>query len=274
VSYQHNKYSTFSACHSEKGPLNQLILLNQNRLIGYFRGDFDMRIGLLGNLILNSFVATLILAAGSVSFAAEAQGTVPKVTLQAQENFNVMDEIDPFDPEIDQKLQEFDQIYQEETGEDAHIGQSKPDFGSLTLFRLPKPETCVREQCEVWVQVVRSTQTLYLYIRGEHKATWKVSSGVPGRGTPNFDKHPDGRIYDRYTSVKFPGGDYRGLGNMPYAVFIQGGFAIHGTAEVNWKKLGQRASHGCIRVHPDNAYYFNRLVRQVGVAYTWITVQE
>ena len=144
----------------------------------------------------------------------------------------------------------------------------------MFMYRQPLPETCVREQCEVWAQVVRSTQTMYLYIRGQLQGTWKISSGIPGRGTPNFDKHPDGRIYDRYTSLKFPGGDYQGLGNMPYAVFISGGFAIHGTAQSNWKRLGSKASHGCIRIHPDNAYYFNRLVRQVGVRYTWITVQE
>ena len=102
----------------------------------------------------------------------------------------------------------------------------------------------------------------------------------PHRGTPNFDKHPDGRIYNAYTSTKFPGGNYIvtvngkkvGLGNMPYAVFIRGGFAIHGTGTGNWPKLGRVASHGCIRIHPDNARLFNALVRQYGVSNTWITV--
>ena len=140
-------------------------------------------------------------------------------------------------------------------------------------FRKQKEETCVRKACPVWVQVVRSTQTLYLYENGIHTATWKVSTGK-GNGTPNMDMHPNGRIYDRYTSSRFPGGDYKNLGNMPYAVFIYGGFAIHGTAEVNWSKLGTKASHGCIRVHPDNGYKFNRLVRHYGVDYVWITVQE
>jgi len=74
-------------------------------------------------------------------------------------------------------------------------------------------------------------------------------------------------------SSKFPGGDYNGLGNMPYAVFVDGGFAIHGTTRGNWPLLGQVASHGCIRVHPDNGFIFNRLVRQHGVKNTWITIR-
>lgn len=185
------------------------------------------------------------------------------------------EELDPFDPAVEQLLNEFDQVYEQEMGQPAHIdtGSRIFNFGDMTFFKQQAP-TCVRNQCDVWAQVVKSTQTMYLYVKGQHVASWKVSTGVSGRGTPNFDMNPNGRIYDRYTSSKFPGGNYKGLGNMPYAVFITGGFAIHGTPESNWKLLGKRASHGCIRVHPDNALYFNRLVRQAGIKNVWITVQE
>lgn len=70
-----------------------------------------------------------------------------------------------------------------------------------------------------------------------------------------------------------PGGDYNGLGNMPYAVFVRGGYAIHGTVESNWPKLGTPASKGCMRLHPDNAFIFNRLIRSVGVADAWVSVE-
>lgn len=191
--------------------------------------------------------------------------------IQTAELPNVMDELDPFDPNIEQTLEQIDQDYEQETGMRSHVDEA---FDFRTLGVLREQITCVRQECDVWAQVVRSTQTLYLYLHGELAATWKVSTGIPGRGTPDMDRHPDGRIYDRYTSVKFPGGDYNGLGNMPYAVFIYGGFAIHGTAQSNWKRLGSKASHGCIRVHPDNAFYFNRLVRQTGIKNVWVTVQE
>lgn len=197
------------------------------------------------------------------SSQAQEQTVVPSET----ESFNVMDEIDPNDPNIEKMLEEYDRIYEEETGESSHLNE--PFY---SLFNLQSRNTCFRETCAVWAQVVKSTQLLYLYQNGVHMYTWPVSTGVRGL-TPNFDTHPNGRVYDRYTSTRFPGGDYQNLGNMPYAVFISGGFAIHGTGQANWKKLGRPASHGCVRVHPDNAFIFNRLVRQVGVRNVWITVQ-
>ncbi|MDG0817306.1 L,D-transpeptidase family protein [Bdellovibrio svalbardensis] len=177
---------------------------------------------------------------------------------------NTLDDLNPFDPNIDETLQNLDTIYQEETGISPFIENLLRPFGT----------GCFRDGCPVWVQVSKSRQELYLYLNGVHSATWAVSTGAPGHGTPNFDTNPNGRIYDKYSSTKYPGGDYKGLGNMPYAVFISGGFAIHGTGTANWKKLGTRASHGCVRVHPDNALYFNRLVRQHGIYKVWITVQE
>jgi hypothetical protein len=177
-----------------------------------------------------------------------------------------IEELNPFDPNVEEILNEFDKIYEEETGLSSHLEENPFDeiFGTAS---------CYRSSCAVWAQVVKSSQSMYLYVGGTLRGSWAVSTGVPGYGTPNFDKHPDGRIYDRYTSTKFPGGDYQGLGNMPYAVFISGGFALHGTPQGNWPKLGTRASHGCIRMHPDNAYMFNRLVRSYGVRNVWITVQ-
>lgn len=175
---------------------------------------------------------------------------------------SALDELDPFDPNINQKLKEMDRAYEEETGVSAHIS-------TLNFFS----SGCRRETCRVYARVEKSEQRMYLYVNGNLQGVFATSTGIPGRGTPDFDTHPDGRVYDRYTSTKFPGGDFNGLGNMPYAVFIGGGFAIHGTGVSNWKKLGHVASHGCIRIHPDNALIFNRLVRENGAMNTWITVE-
>lgn len=207
--------------------------------------------------MMKSLVAALFLVS-SMALSANAQ------SLEVNVSEYTMDELNPFDPNIEQTLEQLDQAYQEETGVSPFIENLLQPFG----------KGCFRAECPVWVQISRSRQQLYLHLNGVHSATWSVSTGAPGHGTPNFDTNPNGRIYDKYTSTKYPGGDYKGLGNMPYAVFISGGFAIHGTAESNWKKLGTRASHGCIRTHPDNAYYFNRLVRQHGIYKVWITVHE
>jgi lipoprotein-anchoring transpeptidase ErfK/SrfK len=45
---------------------------------------------------------------------------------------------------------------------------------------------------------------------------------------------------------------------------------VHGTDQVS--RLGQPASHGCVRLHPNNASTFFRLVQRYGRASTRITV--
>jgi hypothetical protein len=133
--------------------------------------------------------------------------------------------------------------------------------------------SCRKSECPLFVEVIKSEQVLHLYLDGELIDTYPVSTGVKGRETPNFSVRPSGPIFTKYTSRKFPGGNYQGLGNMPYAVFVKGGYAIHGTTPGNFRRLGGRASHGCIRLHPDNAKVFNELVRQVGLQNTWVTVR-
>ncbi len=175
---------------------------------------------------------------------------------------NVIEELNPFSPDIEDTLYELDQIYEEETGKSPY------------LYGDDKAAKCYRSSCKVWIVVDKSDQDLTLYIDGYHNGVWDVSTGKAGYGTPNFDRHPNGRIYDRYSSTRYPGGDWQGLGNMPYAIFIQGGFALHGTPQGNWRRLGTPASHGCIRMLPDNAQWLNLLVRKYGIYRVWITVQQ
>jgi hypothetical protein len=176
-----------------------------------------------------------------------------------------LEEFDPSAPNAEQILEEFDKVYEQETGESSH------PFGRIE--NLDPAEGCFRESCAVWAYIRRSEQRLYLLSYGRQIGTWLISSGT-GNKTPNFDRHPDGRMYKKYTSKAHPGGDWMGLGNMPYAVFIQGGYAHHGTPKANWKKLGTKASHGCIRAHPDNGSYFFDLVSTYGIQNAWITVTE
>lgn len=132
---------------------------------------------------------------------------------------------------------------------------------------------CRQDQCRVWARVNKTRQRLLLYVDGQLVDSFKVSTGDAKHETPNMSVRAAGPIFKKYTSKKFPGGDYMGLGNMPYAVFFKGGFAIHGTTPGNFVKLGKPASHGCIRLHPDDAVIFNELVRTVGLSETWVTVE-
>jgi hypothetical protein len=58
---------------------------------------------------------------------------------------------------------------------------------------------------------------------------------------------------------------------MPHAVFFtKKGHAIHGTNEV--KKLGKPASHGCVRLSPQNAETFFNLVKEKGLENTQVVL--
>jgi hypothetical protein len=198
-----------------------------------------------------------VLSALLLSFSAHAEMPASAEADSAVEEFN------PYAPDAEATLDAFDAAIEAETGESPFLEQSLVQTAN----------DCYRESCRVWIDVDKATQTARLYVDGRLVNQWLVSSGLPGTPTPNFDTNPNGRIYKKYSSKKFPGGDYKGLGNMPYAVFIRGGFALHGTPQGNWSMLGRKASHGCIRMHPDNGAYFNQLVRSVGISQTWITVR-
>ena len=208
----------------------------------------------------NLTAAFLLISLGAVAQANQV------IDNDNEPNFMDSQEYDPADPNIEAILQEYDRYYEQETGESPWLDDAQPD----ALFT--PVGGCYRVSCQVFIHVKKSEQKAYLYVDGALVDRWLVSTGAQGHTTPNFDKNPNGRIYNKYSSSKFPGGDYNGLGNMPYAVFIEGGYALHGTPRDNWSKLGKRASHGCVRMHPENGKKFNQLVRQAGVAKTWITV--
>lgn len=195
------------------------------------------------------------------------------------EKANPMDELNPYADDIEEQLEKMDAEYEAATGKSATLMSPLFDMDAL----MGNGVGCYQRSCKIWLLVDKSRQRAQLHVDGTPIAEgeWKATTGSPGHGTPNFDRSPalPLRIYDKYSSTKFPGGSWNGFGNMPFAVFIKGGFAVHGTTGTaktgNISKLGTvPLSHGCIRIHPDNAKIFNRLVRANGAAQTWITVQD
>jgi lipoprotein-anchoring transpeptidase ErfK/SrfK len=57
---------------------------------------------------------------------------------------------------------------------------------------------------------------------------------------------------------------------MPHSIFFYHGYAIHGTNYIS--RLGRRASHGCVRLHPRNAAILFELVQRYGKRNTRIVV--
>ncbi len=107
----------------------------------------------------------------------------------------------------------------------------------------------------VVVRVSKSRQTMYVYVDGTLAHVWPVSTARGGYTTPNGAYHPTS--LDRFhRSSKYHNSP------MPHSIFFRGGYAIHGSYETG--RLGQPASHGCIRLHPEDARELYGLVRNSG----------
>jgi lipoprotein-anchoring transpeptidase ErfK/SrfK len=115
----------------------------------------------------------------------------------------------------------------------------------------------------VLIRVDKSTQEMTVSVDGAPRYHFAVSTGRPGYGTPSGTFHPERmeRTWFSHLYYNSP---------MPHSIFFHSGFAIHGSYEIN--RLGGPASHGCIRLHPDNAATLYALVQQQGMAATTIVV--
>ncbi|MDP3525055.1 MAG: L,D-transpeptidase [Hoeflea sp.] len=108
-----------------------------------------------------------------------------------------------------------------------------------------------------------STQTMVVSQNGVVKYKWAVSTGRKGYSTPTgtysakwLSRHHRSRKYNNAP--------------MPYAVFYNGGYAVHGTYET--KRLGRPASRGCVRLSPEHAATFFSLVQKHGNSNTRIVI--
>jgi hypothetical protein len=115
----------------------------------------------------------------------------------------------------------------------------------------------------VLINVDKSSQQMTVSIDGAPRYRFAVSTGRPGLGTPSGTFHPQ-RMEPTWFSKEYYNSP------MPHSIFFHGGFAIHGSYEIS--HLGGPASHGCIRLHPDNAATLYALVQQQGMAATTIVV--
>ena len=112
-------------------------------------------------------------------------------------------------------------------------------------------------------RVSLATQTMTVSMDGRVIHQWPVSTARRGYVTPRGSWRPK-RLHRMWYSQKYDNSP------MPYSVFYNGGYAIHGTGAV--RQLGRPASHGCVRLQTGNAARFYSLVREVGAQNTRIVV--
>ena len=123
--------------------------------------------------------------------------------------------------------------------------------------------TPARADVVVWID--KSSQRMAVSVDGMMRYNWPVSTGRRGYGTPSGVFHPQ-LMARRWFSRKYYNSP------MPHAIFFYRGFAIHGTYELS--RLGGRASHGCVRLHPSHAAALFALVERNGPRHTRIEVSN
>jgi lipoprotein-anchoring transpeptidase ErfK/SrfK len=103
------------------------------------------------------------------------------------------------------------------------------------------------------VTVDKTAQRLTVEVDGFTRYQWPVSTARWGYRTPNGSYRPE------WLARKWFSRQYD-WSPMPYSIFFDGGYAIHGSYEIS--HLGRPASHGCIRLHPENAAVLFALVKE------------
>ena len=109
---------------------------------------------------------------------------------------------------------------------------------------------------QIDVLVDKVSQHMHVSVDGVQKYDWLVSTGGQGFDTPSGNYHIF-RMEKEHFSVEWDNAP------MPYSMFFTGiGHAIHGSYHV--KALGTRASHGCVRLAPENAAVLWGLITKAG----------
>jgi L,D-transpeptidase catalytic domain len=133
----------------------------------------------------------------------------------------------------------------------------------FVLFALAVLVSATSAKAAILVTVDKSTQQMTVDVDGARRWTWPVSTGVPGHDTPSGN----------YTAFRMEADHYSKEWDdapMPHSIFFtKKGHAIHGSFA---RHIGGPASHGCVRLAPENAAKLYALVEQQGLPNTKVVL--
>ena len=116
----------------------------------------------------------------------------------------------------------------------------------------------------VVISIDKTKQEMTIFLDGIEKYHWPVSTGRAGYSTPS-GTYTATSMNEIWYSKQWDNSP------MPHSIFfIRDGHAIHGSYEV--KNLGKPASHGCVRVAPENATALYALVKANGLENTQVVL--
>jgi L,D-transpeptidase catalytic domain len=118
---------------------------------------------------------------------------------------------------------------------------------------------------KVDITVNKVSQKMTVAVDGVDEYVWLVSTGGQGYDTPTGTYHIF-RLEKDHFSKEWDDAP------MPYSMFFTPlGHAIHGSFHV--KRLGTRASHGCVRLAPENAAVLFDLVQKAGYKNSTVNIR-
>jgi hypothetical protein len=140
---------------------------------------------------------------------------------------------------------------------------------SLSAGAIPETSSSQRETTgpitsTLLINIDKANQTMTVSLDGVQQYEWPVSTGLRGYTTPSgtYSARSMNKIWYSKQWDNAP---------MPHAVFFtRDGHAIHGTLEV--KRLGKPASHGCVRLSPENAATLFAMVEKTGLKNTQVVL--
>lgn len=117
---------------------------------------------------------------------------------------------------------------------------------------------------EVLISVNKTTQRMTVLVGGTERYSWPVSTGMADYTTPGGVFTPSRLVREHYSREWDDA-------PMPHSIFFtDAGHAIHGSQAI--RRLGTPASHGCVRLAPENARTLFALVTAEGLGNTRIEV--
>jgi len=116
----------------------------------------------------------------------------------------------------------------------------------------------------VLISINKANQEMTVSLDGIEKYHWPVSTGRAGYSTPS-GTYTATSMNEIWYSKQWDNSP------MPHSIFfMKDGHAIHGSYEV--KNLGKPASHGCVRISPENAATLYALVKENGLDNTQVVL--
>ncbi len=145
------------------------------------------------------------------------------------------------------------------------MANSKTAIRGISMFAALILSTVSASAMKVEILVNKVTQHMTVTVDGVQKYDWLVSTGGQGYDTPTGSYHVF-RMEAEHFSEEWDNAP------MPHSMFFTGmGHAIHGSFHIN--RLGTRASHGCVRLAPDNATLLYGLVEKAGYKNSTVVIK-